>query len=325
MKEVLIISYSDDYHVKKIKPLLKHNNINYYTLYLDKFPKDYSFTQLFKSDNSEVYITHLETHKKIKFSDIGAVWLRKPSTYSYLSEEMESGLREFADQETEHALFSALYCLDCFWISHPKHLRAAMWKGEQLQRASQFGFQIPNTIISQNASDIRSFYLDHNKVVYKAMASSTFIDSNGQEQGVATTLVDQTMLENTDSLSLLPNQFQEYIDKAYELRVTIIGEQVFAAKLDSQAHEETQVDCRNLTVDIPMSAYTLPSHIEHACLSLVKSYELNYSALDLIVTPRGEYIFLENNPNGQFMFVEEKVPELGISNALINTLQKACQ
>ncbi|MBD1584799.1 MvdC/MvdD family ATP grasp protein [Pseudoalteromonas sp. S16_S37] len=310
MKEVLIISYNEDYHVKKTTPLFNENNIKFFTLYLDHFPKDYSFTQDFILGNSEVYITHLKTNKKIKFSDIGAVWLRKPASYSYLSEEMEPGLREFADQETEHALFSALYCLNVYWISHPKHLRAAMWKGEQLNRATQFGFKIPNTIISQDASAIRSFYLANNKVVYKAMASSTFIDSNGQERGVATTLVDQAMLENTDSLSLLPNLFQAYADKAYELRVTIVGERVFAAKLDSQVHEETQIDCRNLNVDIPISAYTLPPYIEQACLSFVKSYELNYSAIDLIVTPDGEYIFLENNPNGQFMFIEEKVPEL---------------
>jgi hypothetical protein len=48
----------------------------------------------------------------------------------------------------------------------------------------------------------------------------------------------------------------------------------------------------------------------------VRSYGLNYGAIDLIVTPRGEHVFLENNPVGQFLFIEELVPELDMTGAL---------
>ena len=48
--------------------------------------------------------------------------------------------KAYADAETEHILFSLLYSLDCYWMSHPVALRGANWKGEQLLRAARMGF-----------------------------------------------------------------------------------------------------------------------------------------------------------------------------------------
>jgi D-alanine-D-alanine ligase-like ATP-grasp enzyme len=55
-------------------------------------------------------------------------------------------------------------------------------------------------------------------------------------------------------------------------------------------------------------------------MMLVRSYHLNFSAIDLILTPDGRYVFLENNPNGQFMWVEKLVPELEMTAALASCL-----
>ena len=324
MKTVLIISHCEDYHVEKVLHLLKQKKANYFFLTLDEFPKNYSLSQSINNNSASATLENTLTKQKIKLSEIGAVWLRKSANFSYLSNDMEESTNTFANNETEHALFSALYTLDCFWMSHPKFLRAAMWKGEQLKRATEFGFNIPDTLISNNPCEIRAFYMRHSKIVFKVMSDPIIYNDADQSLGVATTLVDSDMLENAESLRLIPNQFQAYIEKAYELRVTIIGNEVFTAKIDSQAHPETKIDCRNLNVRVPMSIYELPKKIEAACLKLIKSYSLNYSALDFIVTPKGEYVFLENNPCGQFHYIEENVPELKIIESLTNTLLGAC-
>lgn len=324
MKTVLIISYCEDYHVEKALLILKRKKAKYFFLILDEFPKNYSFSQSINNNSASATLENTITKQKIKLSEIGAVWLRKPANFSYLATDMEESINTFANNETEHALFSALYTLDCFWMSHPKFLRAAMWKGEQLKRAAELGFNIPDTLISNSPCEIRAFYLKHSKIVFKVMSDPIIHHGEGQSSGVATTLVDNDMLEDAESLRLIPNQFQAYIEKAYELRVTIIDNKVFTAKIDSQAYPETQIDCRNLNVSVPMSIYELPKEIEHACLNLIKSYSLNYSALDFIVTPKGEYVFLENNPCGQFHYIEENVPELKITESLTNTLLRAC-
>ena len=325
MKSILIISHSEDYHAEKAIEVLKSKNSNYFLLELDQFPKSYLIKQSVGNNEFSTTLENIHTGQNINFSNIGSIWLRKPANFSYLVSDMEQSIEQFSNQETEHALFSALYGINCFWVSHPKYLRASMWKGEQLQRALTLGFKIPDTIISNDPNEIRSFFLKHKKVVYKVMSDPVITSQKMQSQGVATTLIDENMLNDSDSLRLLPNQFQAYIEKAYELRVTIIAGKVFAAKLDSQLHPESQVDCRNLNVQVPMSAYQLPEEIEQACLEFVNSYQLTYSALDLIVTPQGEYVFLENNPNGQYRFVEENVPELKITKSLIEALEEACK
>ncbi|OUL56508.1 MvdC/MvdD family ATP grasp protein [Pseudoalteromonas ulvae] len=325
MKTILIISNTQDYHVDKVLDILNKNHTNYFVLNLDQFPQQYLLNQTSCNTNFSSTLENTDTKQRVSLSNIGAIWLRKPADFSYKQIDMERATLQFANQETEHALFSALYSLDCFWISHPKDLRASMWKGEQLKRASKLGFNIPDTLISNDPEKIRAFYLKHKKVIYKVMSDPVINGDNLPSQGVATTLIDEQMLEDTDSLRLLPNQFQAYIEKAYELRVTIIAGKIFTAKLDSQLHPETQIDCRNLNIQIPMSSYELPEKVALACLAFVNSYGLNYSALDFIVTPESDYVFLENNPNGQFMFIEENVPELEITHTLVETLEKACR
>ena len=67
-------------------------------------------------------------------------------------------------------------------------------------------------------------------------------------------------------------------------------------------------------------ATRLPDDVARRCLEFVHSYGLTYGALDLIVDLEGEYVFLENNPGGQFLFVEDRVPELAMTDALAECL-----
>lgn len=46
---------------------------------------------------------------------------------------------------------------------------------------------------------------------------------------------------------------------------------------------------------------------------------LRYGAIDMIVTPGGEYIFLEINPNGQWYFVQLQ-SEAEIADAIAELL-----
>lgn len=107
--------------------------------------------------------------------------------------------------------------------------------------------------------------------------------------------------------------FQEYVPKKYELRVTIVDSKIFACKIDSQAteNEDIKLDWRNYHQEddsgktLPHSIIKLPEKIENACLEIMKNYNLNYGAIDLIVTPDDEYYFLEINPSGNYGWIEQ--------------------
>jgi hypothetical protein len=115
-----------------------------------------------------------------------------------------------------------------------------------------------------------------------------------------------------DSVALAPNIFQPYIEKAYELRCVVMGDKSFTAKLDSQAHESTRKDWRAGDVEeeeLEYEVFDLPERVQAGLHRLMHSFEINLASIDMIVTPEGEFVFLDLNPNGQWLWLEE---ELGL-------------
>lgn len=228
--------------------------------------------------------------------------MRKTADYGFITDELTQQERIYAAAEAEHTLFGLLYSLDCYWVSHPLAIRSAQFKSEQLNRAYKMGFIIPESIISNAPSDVISFKNALNSdMIFKAMSSSDLCaseveDEQRQNIGITTTVIDDLAMENIDSVVLTPCHFQGYVEKEYELRVTVIENNVFAAKIDSQLDERTKIDFRDFSVGIPYTAVSLPQNIAQRCIDYISSYGLNYGALDLIVTQDERYVFLENNP-----------------------------
>lgn len=329
-KTVLIVSNSADLHVDLLLPILQAKGCAAFRIDLDAFPRDYQATQCFANGGLRQSLRHLPSGATLDLADVGAIWSRKPAEFSFLSPDLGVQERLYAKAETEQALFGMLYTLDCFWMSHPLALRGAMWKGEQLQRAARMGFRIPASLTTNVAAEVRAFRAGFDgPMIFKALSSPNLggedlADEERVAQGIGTTLVDEAMLDQLDSVSELACHFQEYIPKQYELRVTIIGERVFAAKIHSQDDERTVIDSRDMSADILYEATTLPDALRERCLAFVRSYGLTYSALDLIVTPEDEVVFLENNPVGQFLYIEQLIPQLTMLDALAGRLTEAC-
>jgi glutathione synthase/RimK-type ligase-like ATP-grasp enzyme len=110
-------------------------------------------------------------------------------------------------------------------------------------------------------------------------------------------------------LALAPTILQPYIEKAYELRCVVMGDKVFAARLDSQAIESTRTDWRAGEEDVEHEVFDLPEHVQAALRNMMRSFEINFASIDMIVTPEDEFVFLDLNPNGQWLWLEE---ELGL-------------
>mgnify|MGYP001580931444 CR=1 FL=1 len=121
-------------------------------------------------------------------------------------------------------------------------------------------------------------------------------------------------------MQMCPGIFQPYIEKAYELRVTVVGDKIFAARIESQTSEKTRVDWRRYDfTNVVHSSYQLPKETENQCVAVLQSFNLQFGAIDMIATPTGEYYFLELNANGQWAWIEA-VTELPISHAIANLL-----
>ena len=330
--QIVIFTNMDDPHTDEVILRLQERGYESVRLNTNDIPLNITMSLGFgkEANGCEGSIAIRTNGRIINVDEIRSVWWRRPEEFG-LPMDLSEQEREFAKGEIDHVLRSLWASLDCYWLSYPDSIHQASWKGEQLKRAARFGFEVPKTLITTDAEEVRSFYNQcHGQVIFKVM-SDPFLGAPKMVQKhpnqpppepyqTTTTMITKSELELLDSVRVVPCMFQEYIPKQIELRITVIGDELFAAEIHSQEHEKTRIDWRHYDVNIPYRKAILPTAFADRCLAFVKSYHLNFSAMDFILTPDGRYIFIENNPNGQFIFIEERVPELQMTDALANCL-----
>jgi glutathione synthase/RimK-type ligase-like ATP-grasp enzyme len=153
------------------------------------------------------------------------------------------------------------------------------------------------------------------------LSSFAIYDEYGQDKVVFTNPVSPQDLKELHGLRLCPMTFQEQLLKALELRVTVVGNRLFTAAIDSQSSDHAQYDWRRNGLNFidAWKFYDLPQDVEERLLRLMDWFGLNYGAIDLILTPDGRYVFLEINPVGEFFWLE-RCPGLPISKAIADML-----
>lgn len=327
-RTILILTSRDDLHADIVVAKIVARGGVPFRIDFDDFPARFDLDLEFDG-RWRGGMARAGSGERVTAGDIGAVWLRKKADFSFRSEDLAPQERAFASAEAEHILSSFVYSLDCYWMSHPLAVRGALWKGEQLQRAAASGFAVPPSLISSRPADVRKFAARApHGLAFKALSSASLAAGEvGRDAriagGIATTRLDPEDDPALEAVSELPCFFQHYVPKRHELRVTVIGERAFTARIHSQDDPRTATDYRDFSADILYEAGGLPAPVERRCIEFVHSYGLTFGAIDLIVTPEGEHVFLENNPVGQFLFVEQLVPELDMTGALADCLVAA--
>lgn len=233
--------------------------------------------------------------------DVKSVWYRKPQPVRF-PEGMPVDEREFAQGELAHFCNGFLDALDAYWVSRPDLMRRASWKTTQLKAAVELGFDVPRTLVSNDASRIREFVAScTGRVVYKTLQSPVI----GGTRACFTSVVTPASLEALDRIAVTAGIFQEYVEKRFELRVVVIGDEILAFEIHSQAREESRIDWRqSVPADLEHRVHALPTDVAGRIRALMDRFGLEFGALDLVVTPDGRYVFLENNPGGQFGWLE---------------------
>ncbi len=93
-------------------------------------------------------------------------------------------------------------------------------------------------------------------------------------------------MAHAESVSLSPIVFQSYVPKRLEVRVTVVGDRVFAAEIHSQNSNRSHFDWRRYDLGAtPYFPHELPPDLAARCVKLVAQSGLNYGTIDLILTP----------------------------------------
>lgn len=258
---------------------------------------------------------------ELDLADVTAVWYRRVSYGRGLPTSMDPQLRGASVEETKRTVEGMLASLRVLHVDPLPAVRFGMNKQAQLDVAREVGLDTPRTLTTNDPDAARDFAATCPGGVILKMLSSFAVYRDGEEHVVFTTALQPEHLSDMRGLSLCPVTFQEKVPKARELRVTVVGERVFSASIDSQAAPGAEIDWRRQGAALvdAWRADALPPEVEARVLALMDRLGLNYGALDIIRTPDGRHVFLEVNPSGEFFWLEE-TPGFPISDALAEVL-----
>lgn len=318
MKKILIITNRDDYTADFLIVKLKQVKVPYWRFNTEDYPQNVVLKWRFDGNAYEGCFIH--PRGKVEFDEIKSIWFRRPVLPVPSTDISDIPAKEFCIAESSEFLEGLWKYLDCFWVSRPDNIRKAENKLYQLKIASDIGFRTPKTIITNNPDDLLFFYesCDGN-IINKPLRRGRLEYSDGIRL-IYSNRVTREQIDKRYFVKYSPTFFQEYIPKEFELRITVIGKEVFPVAIHSQEDTLTIDDWRrDQAGKLKYSKYNLPVDIENYCCELLKSFDLQFGAIDMIVTPEGRYYFLEINPNGQWAWIEE-VTSLPLAEALLNLL-----
>lgn len=295
---ILAISHAQDGHAQAVLDALRKLGASVHLLDLAAFPREYRLEARYNGDQARSFRLLRSNGEAVDLNACGASWWRRPQAF-VLHQELGSPTNHtFAFTEATEAFTGLWQALDTFWVNPPAADANAHRKLYQLKVAQEVGLPIPDTLITSDPRLAREFIDLHGlgHTIYKAFSGT-------REAWRETRLVRKEELALLDAVRFAPVIFQRYIDAVVDLRVTVVGDAIFPAAVHSQQSAypiDFRMDMANTRIDV----HTMPEDVQHRLRALMRRLSIVYGAIDMRVTPSGEYVFLEVNPAGQWLFIE---------------------
>jgi glutathione synthase/RimK-type ligase-like ATP-grasp enzyme len=318
---ILIPTMPDDTHAINVKLALDKKGISSVLWYTADFPTQQTHT--FAINHNDIEWQAQGVDLDINKNKFDVVWFRRPKR-PRLPYTLHPDDKENVKNETGF-LFQTLWQViapDAYWVNPAASAKVANSKLLQLNIASRVGLTIPPTIISSNPDHIRTFIQQQKdgETIYKTLAPMYWFEENDVRL-TYTKPIRISDLPEDHILQLTPGIFQQRIPKAYELRVTYFGTHPVAVKLHSQNHPKGIMDWRYIpTHEMVIEPYTLPPEIDARCQAFMRELGVVFGCFDFIVTPDGDYYFLEMNEAGQFLWIEQLNPDIPMLDIFTNFL-----
>ena len=266
------------------------------------FPYDSHITVQHSRTGMHSFLTWDGT--ELDLSTVKSIWYRRPGKFN-LSDKLLAQEKEWIRTECNHFVRGLWSHTHALWVSDPDAIRTASVKLLQLRVARELGFAIPHFIVTNKLSAAKEFIKSHPAGVIIKVLADPFLMYTDRAATFYTHLVTAADEELLDCVQYGPTFLQEFVEKTADIRVTVFGTEVFAVRIDSTHLQEARIDFRRAeTYDLPHEVILLPDQLKAGCIDLVRSLGLHFGAIDLLLKPGGEYIFLEINPNGQWYWLE---------------------
>lgn len=302
----LFLTEPDDGHAVTVKLALEEAGHSVRLLFMGDQP-----TKLKNSvhiDNKHYSWKSADDISTYECNNYDVVWGRRPRKPYIPTQDVHEDDYKFIVRENTSFYESITNNLapNAWWINSKEAATRANSKLYQLRIAVNCGLQIPITLCSNDPIEIRYFLLKHecDGVIYKPFATNLWCENKFIKISY-TNKIDFLSLPSNNVLQMTPGIFQREIKKKYELRITCFGNYLVAAKINSQSQDDTKLDWRSGQVDtLAVTPYSMPAILEEKIKLFMRKMGLVFGCIDIIVDEFDNYIFLEVNEQGQFLWKE---------------------
>ena len=307
---ILIISTHEDVHAQAVmRELTQKGHSSVRLLDFSDFPMRLALRMHLDNNGRSMHELRFPD-RAISMEEVTAVWWRRPQAFGIPPTVKDPTVRHFAMCEAATAFQGMWQASRALWVNNIVRDAAATHKAWQLTLAKQIGLRIPETLITNDPAEARQFWAAFpGEVVFKPFTNTI----NSWRE---TRILKPEEEGQAEAVRLAPVIFQRYVPGT-DLRITAIGNRLFAAETDAK-EGEYQVDVR-LNTNLKYRQHDLPVLVQEKLLEFMRALGLEYGAIDMRRTPDGEYVFFEVNPAGQFLYVETATG-MKISEALADHL-----
>ena len=238
---ILIVTNKQDVHPTPVIEYLNEREYPVFRLNTEALLTDYQFHWWANENGADFYIKNVKNGLEAYEHDITAVWERRPMLPSELLWNNREEVNRHNLKEAAGFLSFLLHDVsDRFSIGHHLYDRSAASKMRQLRLAQTLGMAVPATCFSNRKEDVVTFARPYEYVMLKSIENDNVWLGDEKEYVFFGQKVESASLEEQpqEAFSQTVNFVQEYVEKQYELRATVVCDKVFACKIDSQRMEE---------------------------------------------------------------------------------------
>lgn len=314
---VLMVSDCFDAHADLVEKKLHGLDQDVFRLNLDL--NSLSNTTISFKNDTWVIVTDNGT---IRSSDITSVYFRRAFLELSIEEmHLEQDINFKLFRNEFNAILNGLWFnLNSKRALNPlKNAYVGENKFFQAEVAKQVGFDMPRTIVSNSYLDLKKFIIDQDEVVFKLYNQDVYVENKILKGAYVNKI---TLNDLNDKFSGIQNPIvlQEYVKKAFEVRWIAVENEHFVCQINSQESKIADIDWRRYDLaNTPHLILNPPLPIVKKVERLMSEMGLVYGALDFVVTPQNEWIFLEINCFGQWLWIEN-LTGLNISDAIAKWL-----
>jgi hypothetical protein len=249
-----------------------------------------------------------------EWRDAEAVWCRRLFWVPVLdkSDGLDDEFTFVQERLFSKWLFELLERCSVRCINPPTAAQAAENKFIQLKVARSHGISIPRTLITARPDRFRAFLESEKVIVAKPLDAFTWkLESGGKLSAFASLLdVERGSQLSDGDIAQCVTVYQQRIEKVADVRMVVMGADVFAFRVIQEGEQHLDYRIGFFQENhLKYEAIPVPASLKKKMIDLMGSLRITFTSADFALKADGEWVFLDLNPAGQWLFVEAGCPD----------------